>query len=416
MGAEFTVTKLPHSGMLVESGGVKLVFDPLLRDAVIEGTFALTDVVSPELRRSASQVSALFLSHAHEDHFDLLSLIEFDPQTPIYVPDGALNMILLLRRAGFRSIRTMSPEEVIDFGAISVIPTISQVPFPECGFIVRTAGMSVWNLVDSQVDGKTLRQLRSKYGRPDVLFSYEQPTLEGRVPDLSILWTSCSERLEEVLAPAAILEPSWLIPSGSDFVNVLCPWLNEFLFPLRRGEFLQLARNRSPNLRPQAMFVGDRLEFKNKTLVYRKGRSRPGPGSYRPSWPEEHADWKAEVSHTLQVALKARHNATYHELLVKKRVHWTLQVTNESGGTEEISFDFANGEGETRLFTCVGLGPLLGFIRNEVSPYALRYGGLLYWTGEDDPALSEPLSTLLYKQVCDSINDALLVSFRANEK
>lgn len=76
------LTKLEHSGIVLEKGGKKLVFDPV--------EFAAT---LPEL----DQVVAIVITHMHSDHLQperLAAILDRNPGTKIFAPADAAEAIL----------------------------------------------------------------------------------------------------------------------------------------------------------------------------------------------------------------------------------------------------------------------------------------------------------------------------------
>lgn len=72
------VTKLEHSGMILDKGGKKIVFDP------VEYTATL-----PELH----DVVAIIITHAHADHLQperIAAIMDLNPEAKIYAPEDAL--------------------------------------------------------------------------------------------------------------------------------------------------------------------------------------------------------------------------------------------------------------------------------------------------------------------------------------
>lgn len=88
------ITWLGHSTALIESGGVRLLTDPLLRRRVAH-LRRRDEVADP------GPVDAVLLSHVHMDHLDQPSLRAVGTQTRVIVPRGAGR---LLTRRGFGDV------------------------------------------------------------------------------------------------------------------------------------------------------------------------------------------------------------------------------------------------------------------------------------------------------------------------
>lgn len=77
------VTWLGHATVLIETGGVRLLTDPVLRTRVAH----LRRHPPPAPVRG--RLDAVLVSHLHHDHLDLPSLRSLDPAAPLVVPRGA---------------------------------------------------------------------------------------------------------------------------------------------------------------------------------------------------------------------------------------------------------------------------------------------------------------------------------------
>lgn len=94
------ITWLGHSTVLIESGGARLLTDPLLRRRVAH------------LRRDnavtvpGAAVDAVLLSHVHLDHFDQPSLRQVGKGTTVIVPRGSGRLV---SRRGFTDVVELLP-------------------------------------------------------------------------------------------------------------------------------------------------------------------------------------------------------------------------------------------------------------------------------------------------------------------
>jgi L-ascorbate metabolism protein UlaG (beta-lactamase superfamily) len=108
---------LGHSTVLVEVAGETLLTDPLLRPRVAH---LRRYAPAPE---PAAAVSAVLLSHAHQDHLDLASLREIGTETPLLVPEGAGRW---LERRGFAAVSELAVGETAEIGAASVTAVVAE--------------------------------------------------------------------------------------------------------------------------------------------------------------------------------------------------------------------------------------------------------------------------------------------------
>jgi L-ascorbate metabolism protein UlaG (beta-lactamase superfamily) len=110
------ITYIGHATCLIETAGVRLLTDPVLRDRV--GHIRRQNAgVDPE---SSLDIDTVLVSHAHLDHLDLPSLRRLGRDTRIIVPAGSGN---LLRRNGFRRVEEIRSGDHTRVGPVIVEAT-----------------------------------------------------------------------------------------------------------------------------------------------------------------------------------------------------------------------------------------------------------------------------------------------------
>jgi L-ascorbate metabolism protein UlaG (beta-lactamase superfamily) len=110
------VTYVGHATVLIETGGTRLLTDPVLGRRVAH----LRRVVPPpELSRLASP-DAVLISHAHYDHLDLSSLRRLAPSALAVVPRGWGR---LARRAGLGRVEEVEVGDRVSVGSVEVVAT-----------------------------------------------------------------------------------------------------------------------------------------------------------------------------------------------------------------------------------------------------------------------------------------------------
>ena len=110
------LTYVGHGTVLTEIAGARLLTDPLLRR-----------YMGPLLRRGplpgadvTSDLDGILISHLHIDHLDVRSMRLLDKSTPVVIPAHGVK---LMRRLGFRDVRTLSPGETVEVAGVPVEAT-----------------------------------------------------------------------------------------------------------------------------------------------------------------------------------------------------------------------------------------------------------------------------------------------------
>ncbi len=104
-----------HATVRIETAGVTLLTDPLLRTRLI----ALKRR-HPVPDRIAVGVDAVLISHMHHDHLDLASLRRLPRSMPVLAPRGSG---FLIGRAGLREVTEMRPGDAHRVGGATVVAT-----------------------------------------------------------------------------------------------------------------------------------------------------------------------------------------------------------------------------------------------------------------------------------------------------
>lgn len=130
------ITWVGHSTVLLETGGVRLLTDPLLRRRVTH--LRRVSRAAPPI---SGELDAILLSHVHYDHLDVRSL-ELVRARRLVVPRGARR---LLQRRGYEDVIELDEGETVAFGSVTVTATPAEhsarrLPFtaeiPALGYII----------------------------------------------------------------------------------------------------------------------------------------------------------------------------------------------------------------------------------------------------------------------------------------
>jgi hypothetical protein len=114
-------TFLGHQGWLFATDETRILVDPLLVEEIGHAG-ALGCIYPPRSLdvRSFPPINAVFLTHEHEDHFNIPSLNRLDRKIPIYLPErSSIAARRILEEMGFR-VSLVSPGDVLAIGDLDI--------------------------------------------------------------------------------------------------------------------------------------------------------------------------------------------------------------------------------------------------------------------------------------------------------
>jgi L-ascorbate metabolism protein UlaG (beta-lactamase superfamily) len=181
------VHRLQHASLLFNTESTSVITDPNLSYANPQQWLGL---------RHYPEVDAILISHSHEDHFCLASLLQFPRSTKIVVPVVerpsmlCLPMAKLLRDAGFTDVVEAPWHSELSVGDLHIAvypfygeqPWLSRpAPVPELRnhgntYVITAGGIRSWVLIDSGREyGHAMvdecEAVRKRHGHIDVLLS-----------------------------------------------------------------------------------------------------------------------------------------------------------------------------------------------------------------------------------------------------
>ena len=105
-GTRPAIHRLQHASVLYRAGQSGVLVDPHLHSSYRSASIR-SDIYRDQL---TNKVDAILISHCHEDHFSLATLLTFPLETPIVVPKVPRSSIIcpnlerMLRSSGFRNV------------------------------------------------------------------------------------------------------------------------------------------------------------------------------------------------------------------------------------------------------------------------------------------------------------------------
>jgi hypothetical protein len=120
----FAATNLGHHGWLFEADGTRVLVDPLLRDGMGSTAAVGLTVYPPRVFDFDlfPRIDAVFLTHEHEDHFDIASMHLIDRGVPVYISSrSSHSMRQILSEMGFRATPVQAGR-VVRVGDLELLP------------------------------------------------------------------------------------------------------------------------------------------------------------------------------------------------------------------------------------------------------------------------------------------------------
>jgi len=135
------ITYIGHATTLIETGGLRLLTDPVLRKWVWHLHRGQTAINTDWYR----QIDAVLISHLHWDHLDLPSLKLLGKDTRLIVPRGAG---LFMAQQGFANIEELGVDQSITLGQTDIRATYARhdgTRSPFSGLSVDSLGFLIRN-------------------------------------------------------------------------------------------------------------------------------------------------------------------------------------------------------------------------------------------------------------------------------
>lgn len=222
---------------IYESHGFRLVSDPWLTDGAFEGSWCHYPPVRTTPAELAARTDALYISHAHPDHYDERTLAVFPRDIPIIILDQPPNILRrLLTNMGFTNLilsksgerRTIGPFEYDLLKAFDEhhFETAALDNILDSACFLKSDGVSVMNFNDNIPSEETCERLVRLY--PDLTMIQVQYTAAGPFPSCFTNLghdeqLTASERVRDNYAThtgviAKIMRPKFLMPFAGQFV------------------------------------------------------------------------------------------------------------------------------------------------------------------------------------------------------
>lgn len=264
-------TLIGHACLLFESRETTLLSDPCLFSLHFEELnyyFPRVDIHRDKFPRP----DVVYLSHRHQDHFDIRTLAYLPKDLKILCPDDPV-MLECLKELEYTDVTVVKDFEAIQVKNLTLIPTpsLNQDYYPEHGLIIQDGEVNVWNQVDTVVSPEIIKYIHRICGQVDFAHVRFEPLLEQ-----NFAYNKDSvlpfDEYSSFLKVAGALSPKFAVPgsAGEHFYD-RAEFLNHFVFPATQDQFISDLERFSPEIRSSTFYPGDVAEISaDKAKIHRQ--------------------------------------------------------------------------------------------------------------------------------------------------
>ena len=263
-------TLVSHACLLIQAKNLNIMTDPVFFDPHWEDI----NVMCPKREIDFAKfpkVDVLYLSHRHQDHFDVRTLA-FLKRSDILVPDFELispkDPILLevLSALEYPLPRVAADFETFRIGDVFFTPTPSliEADFPEHGLIIHDGEVTVWNQVDTVVSPPIIQYMKKHHPPIDLMHARFLPLLEGNFTHHQAIKLPYEEYSSFMKVVKAV-GPRFIVPGSAGFrYSDDYRFLNQYSFPTSQEQYLIDMKAFCPEVERSGFFPGDVAEVRSE--------------------------------------------------------------------------------------------------------------------------------------------------------
>jgi len=265
----FRVEVIGHATLRVQCGGRTLLTDPWLVDPIVGGSGFHFPPLVHDPAALAAETDAIFVSHAHPDHFNPRSLGLFDRETPVYVGDHRRKALRDgLRGLGFRVVEVPFGETVRVDGTdirISIIAHDGRDDAAhDSSILIRTPAFTLFENNDCFLRPETYAALGGRSAVDYAFLGYSPASFFPICFELDadekarLLREAADRRYDEFVRAARLLGAGLAVPfaSGLRFLHRRALWKNVSFNSASEA----VRRARAAGLTSEVMGPGDRID------------------------------------------------------------------------------------------------------------------------------------------------------------
>lgn len=235
-GMSLQISRILHAGYIFECEQVKIAFDPIFENPFSRNCYAFPHVEFDHEQIRKLELSAIFISHFHDDHCSMESLDFLDRKTPIYIYCAFDELFSMLKELGFVHVHRLETDSPVSIGPYVITPRRALDWEVDSMFQIQAANLNVLNLVDSWMAPSTLEALAPLAPWDLVLWPFQA------LREMAVLSPTRADPAPEQLPQdwmeqLNILRPKFIVPSSCQFIHESWSWYNQALFPISYQQF-----------------------------------------------------------------------------------------------------------------------------------------------------------------------------------
>ena len=117
-----TISRVLHAGYLFSNQKTQILFDPIFENPFSQNCFAFPAVQFDVEAIKKLKLSAVFISHYHDDHCSMESLNLIDKSTPVFIFCLDPEMVTLIKSLGFKNVSQLELNTSVVIGSFEIIP------------------------------------------------------------------------------------------------------------------------------------------------------------------------------------------------------------------------------------------------------------------------------------------------------
>ena len=262
-------TLVGHASLLIQSRETTILTDPAWFDYLWEEINVLCPSIDLK-KDKVPPVDVLYLSHRHQDHFDVRTLAYLAQNGNVLIPDATVLvpnddiLVDVLHELEFKNVRVVADFEPIKIKDVTLTPTPSlnrastaKDDFPEHGLLVHDGEVTLWNQVDTIVSPEIIDRIRQQCGQVDFMHGRFVPLLEGNFSYNKPMALPYEEYCT-YLNVVKVLGPKFVVPGSASFrYRDEFAFLNHYSFPTTQDQYLSDLKAFCPEVGTSTYVSGD---------------------------------------------------------------------------------------------------------------------------------------------------------------